>query len=81
MDFLKNSKSHVLALYEIRKTTKEGKKGHDHKEGENLKSIEESSKERKSKKYKSKCNYCNSGYHPKSSCMKNTINIMAQNIQ
>jgi hypothetical protein len=77
MGSLKNSKSHAFVVYKRSKTTKEGKKEPNHKKRENLKSIEESSKEGKLEE-KSKCNYCNRGYHQEISCMKNTIYLMEQ---
>ena len=35
----------------------------------------------KDTKGKSKCTYCNSGYHPESSCMKKTIDLIAHTLQ
>jgi hypothetical protein len=48
------------------------------KEG-NSKPLDESSgsKGGKGKKGKTKCGYCNHDYHPESSCMKKTIDLMA----
>ena len=40
-----------------------------------------SSKGGKGKKGKSKCGDCNRGFHPKSSCMKKTSNLMAKLLQ
>jgi hypothetical protein len=78
MGSLKNYKSHALVVYKRSKTNKEGNKEPDHKKRENLKSIEESYKEGKLEKEKSKCNYCNRRYHQERSCMKNTIYLMEQ---
>jgi hypothetical protein len=60
-----------------------GKKDPDPRKGGNFKPSDESSssKEGKGKKGKSKCSYCNHGYHPESSCMKKTIDLMAQTLQ
>ena len=35
----------------------------------------------KKKKENTKCTYCHKGWHPKSSCMKKTIDMMAQHLE
>ena len=89
MGALKNSKSHAFVVHESSKTNaknkqkQKGKKESDKRKGDKNKSTEETSNSKvgKQKKDKTKCSYCGRGFHPESSCMKNTIDLMAQVLQ
>lgn len=91
MGTLKNSNAHALIVHGSGKNNSKsnqqskgkGKKELDPRKEGNPKPPDGStnSKEKKDKKGKSKCSYCNRGYHPESSCMKKTIDLMAQTLQ
>lgn len=90
MGTLKNSSVHALVVHGSGKNKSksnqqskgnEKKEPYPRKEG-NPKPLDGStSSKEKDKKGKSKCSYCNHGYHPESSCMKKTIDLMAQTLQ
>jgi hypothetical protein len=88
MGSIKGSRDHSLAANEASKTnSKDQKKG----KGKNpearkekfSKPTDESSSDHKGKKKKerSKCSYCQKGYHPEDSCMMKTIDEMAKMLQ
>ena len=89
MGALKNSKSHALIVHETSKTNTKNKqkqkvkKESDQRKGDKNKSTEETSNSKvgKQKKEKTKCSYCGGGFHPEISCMKKTIDLMAQVLQ
>jgi hypothetical protein len=90
MGTIKGSNVHALVVHESNNTfnlkSKQKGKGKAHseqkKEG-NSKPFDDSSSSKggKGKKGKSKCGYCNRDYHPESSCMKKTIDLMAKALQ
>jgi hypothetical protein len=88
MGEMKSSKEHALVFHESRKSNpKSEHKGKEKKDPEqrkesNFKLFNESSSSKggKRKKGKSKCGYYNHNYHPKSSYMKKTIDLMEQTL-
>ena len=74
---LKNTKYHPFSIHEVVKTNFKYKKKFkvnkdpNPRKGGKFKPFDKSSnsKEGKGKKGKSKCSYCNKGYHRESSCM------------
>jgi hypothetical protein len=89
MGEIKSSKVHALVVHESNKSnlkTKQkgkGKKDPEQRKEGNFKPFDESSSSKggKGKKGKTKCGYCNHDYHPESSCMKKTIDLMVQTLQ
>ncbi|KAH9291034.1 hypothetical protein KI387_044163 [Taxus chinensis] len=91
MGTLKNSKAHALVVHASEKNNSKSnqqfkgkaKKDSDPRKEGKPKPLDGStgSKEKRDKKGNSKCTYCNRGYHPESSCMKKTIDLMAQSLQ
>lgn len=86
MGALKHSKYHALAAYESNKKKKQKNKGKMelyHIDEESIESSKETlnPKGGKTKKEQTKCSYCNRGFDPKSSCMVNTISLMAKVLQ
>lgn len=91
MGTLKTSNAHALFVHgsgknnskSNRQSKGKGKKELDPRKEGNPKPPDgsTSSKEKKDKKGKSKCSYCNRGYHPESSYMKKTIDLMAQTLK
>jgi hypothetical protein len=82
---LNTSKPHELTTQGTSKKNKYKSKGKDqenNKQGkQNFIDETSSSKESKRNKEKTKCSYCNMGFHPNISCMKNTIDLMAQSLE
>jgi hypothetical protein len=84
MGEIKRSKVHALVFHESNKSnpkTKQkgkGKKDPKQRKDSNFKVLDDSSSSKggKGKQGKTKCGYCNHGYHPESSCMKKTIDLM-----
>ena len=80
------SKPHVLTTQGSSKKNKQEKKGkkdqENKKEGKKKFTYESSIfKASKGKKEKTKCSYCNKVFHPESSFMKNTIDLMSQTLE
>jgi spore germination cell wall hydrolase CwlJ-like protein len=83
---LRNSNPYVLTTKGSSKKNKKknkGKKDQEKKKEAKQNSTYESSssKESKGKKDNTKCSYCNMGFHLDISCMKNTIDLMAQPLE
>ena len=83
---LKNSNPHVLTTQGSSKKNKhknKGKKDQENKKEGKQNSTDESLnfKASKGNKENKKCSYCNRGFHPKSSCMKKTIDLMEQTLE
>jgi hypothetical protein len=86
IEALKNSQPHALTTQGSSKKNKQknkGKKDQENKKEGKKNSIDEnsSSKASKGNKEKTKCSYCNMGFHIESSYMKKTIHIMAQTLE
>jgi hypothetical protein len=88
MGIIKGSKVHAIVMYENNnksypKVKQKGKnKVHFEQEEEgNSSNGSLGSKGGKEKKGKPKCGYYNHISHPKSSCMKKTIDLMTQTLQ
>jgi hypothetical protein len=88
MGAINSSKALALVVHEINKSnlkTKQkgkGKKDLEQRNDSYFKSFDDSSNSKggKGKQGKTKCGYYNRGYHPESSCMKKTIDLMAQTL-
>jgi len=89
MGEMKNYKRHALSMHESIKSKLKskqkgkGKRDIDQTKGGNFKPSNESSNSKyiKGKQGKSECDYCNHDHHPKSSCMKKTMDLMAQTLR
>jgi hypothetical protein len=90
MGTIKGPNVHALVMHERSNTfnpkTMQKGKGEvhfEHKKEGNSKPFDDSSNSKggKGKKGKSKSGYCNCGYHKKSTCMKNTIDLMVKTLQ
>ena len=90
MGTIKGPNAHALVEHENSNTSnpksKQKGKGKVHSESkkeDHSKPLDDSSNSKggKGKKGKSKCGYCNRGFHPKSSCMKKTTDLMANSLQ
>jgi hypothetical protein len=89
MGAIKSSKVHALVVHESNKSNPKskqkgkGKKDPEQRKEINFKPFDESSSSKggKGKQGKSKCGYCNHGYHPESSCMNKKIYLMVQTLQ